>query len=111
MKPVDERPIDLAPGERGAVCLGVRIWPRGRAGVPTREDRSVFAETRLEAGQAYPFHFDLDLTGLDPGSHELAIALVQEGRFWFDDLGFASVNMDVEVAPFALTRIRDGRRP
>jgi len=103
--------IDLEPGGRGAVRLGVRVWPRGRPGLPLREDRFHFAETRLEAGQAYPFHFDLELADLDPGPHELTVALVQEGRFWFDDLGFASVALDVEVAPFALTRIREGGGP
>jgi hypothetical protein len=91
-------PIALVDG----VLMGARLWPGDRAGEPLGEHRFALPGPWLEPGTSLPFDFDLDLSGLAPGAYVLSVALVHEGRFWFDDLGFAAIDLAFDAHPFGL---------
>ena len=80
--------MDLQPGSRNPVRLGARVFLPGQP-VCERDYRFDFPMAMLEPGIGYPFHFRIPSSEADGLVRELRIALVKEGRFWFDDMGMS----------------------
>ncbi|WP_165190192.1 hypothetical protein [Caulobacter soli] len=95
-------PIRLAEGVR----VGARLWRNGETGPHVDEHRFIFSDTAMAPGAVGRFAFDLALSGLASGRYDLSVALVHEGRGWFDDLGFPSAMLTFDAHPFALTEVR-----
>jgi hypothetical protein len=85
---------DADPSHR--VRLGVRLYATGVAAL-RREARFDFPSPRLRAGTVHAFSTRVDVTRLPPGRYALVVALVREGRFWFDELGFKAAHLELLV--------------
>lgn len=68
------------------VRLGARLYRPGSADW-IEEQRFDFSSDYLRSGHSYPFSIEIPWRADDLAAAQLKIALVCEGRFWFDDLG------------------------
>jgi hypothetical protein len=85
-----EQVLDLGAASALRIRIGVRVHRGGAEGPVIQEVRAGFANTRLAPGEAFAFQATLPDFDLDAPS-AIGCALVCEGRFWFDDLGFPAV--------------------
>lgn len=93
------------------VRLGARLWPAGRSGAGRREARFDFPVADLLPGSVHRFTVAIDIGRLPPGRHEVVVALVREGRFWFDDLGFKAARIEFVVDEAGAPRLVEGTVP
>ncbi|TGX48696.1 hypothetical protein E5A73_20535 [Sphingomonas gei] len=96
------------PTSKHPVRLGVRLWPEGRFGGDRREARFDFPAPDLLSGSMHRFATVIDIGGLPPGRHDIVTALVREGRFWFDDLGFRAIRIGLVVDGAGAPRLVEG---
>ncbi len=85
--------IDLMTHSHYPIRLGARLYSIAKQ-IPTMEYRFDFQSPKLEYGTSYPFKFNLPLSEVGTMASELRIALVREGRFWFNDLGLGQASLD-----------------
>ncbi|ATY34244.1 hypothetical protein [Sphingomonas psychrotolerans] len=90
------------------VRLGARLWPEGRFGGSQREARFDFPPGDLTPGSVHRFAITIDLGNLPPGRHEVVVALVREGRFWFDEFGFNSARIGLVVDRTGISCLAEG---
>jgi hypothetical protein len=86
--------LDLAMASAERVRIGARVRSRGDGRKVLAEGRSRFAVGILNAGQSSPFR--LALPSLPADASALEVALVCEGRFWLDTVGFPSVMFSLD---------------
>lgn len=97
---------DAVPGH--PVRVGARLWSETKPGVHGRETRFDFPVRDLRPGSEHPFALEISVAGLEPGEHRLTAALVREGRYWFDDFGFAAASVTLRVGPSGICSIVEG---
>jgi hypothetical protein len=85
--------IDLMKRSHQSIRLGARLFSIYQQ-ITTSEYRFDFAYMELEPDRYYPFKFDIPLSDVRTSS-ELRIALVREGRFWFNDLGLGQATLNL----------------
>lgn len=78
--------LDLHRHRSHPIRLGARLY---RSGVShwMQEQRFDFNAPSLRSGHSYPFCIEMPWRADGAFMAELRLALVREGRFWFDDLG------------------------
>lgn len=97
--------------EQGAVGVrvGARLYP-GRTGEegwrmilarklegPTLDIRCALAGGRLRPTESSPFAFQIDCAGLAPGRYDLIIDMVDDGKFWFGQIGAMPITVTFQV--------------
>lgn len=89
--------FDLAMASAQRVRIGARL--RGREGRVLEEGRAGFTAGGLEPGHSSPFRIVLPSLPADAGA--LEVALVCDGRFWFDTIGFPLITFSLVAEPKA----------
>lgn len=80
--------------ERDLIRIGARISSPGDDPVQPRSARFYFGSGALQAGATLPFRLELPREAIARG-FEARVALVCEGRFWFDDHQFPNAILSV----------------
>lgn len=87
-------PFDLNTFERDLICIGVKYLSSGDDPQRPRGERFALGPGKLARGSALPFTLAIPEDTLVRG-FDARIALVCEGRYWFDDHGFSVATMGV----------------
>ncbi len=84
-------------------CLMYHLTSNGK--VKINEPRKKIAEDALDLN--FTTDFLIDSNGLEPGSYELKFDIVDEDKFWFEDLGFKPTIIQINVleSPFKKVEI------
>lgn len=91
---VSASPFDLNNFQRDAICIGARYLSPGDDPHRPLGARFALGPGKLAPGGALPFTLAIPEDSLVRG-FDARIALVCEGRYWFDDHGFSVTTMSV----------------
>lgn len=85
-------PMDLKRLAEGYVRIGARLYTPDHDLALAGDARAAFTAAWLEPAQSIPFGLIIPPKSAERAS-EIRIALVCEGRFWFDDMGFPAARL------------------